>query len=123
MIACRSLVSIMHVRSPMLRSDSARKSITTFIAFLLMLATTFAQAPDEVTPLLKQGETFLHAGQLAQAQEFFENAQRKFPGNADISYDLGTAFFLQHNWQKAIENFQKSLLVKPNQIDPLFYLA
>ncbi len=94
-----------------------------FVAFLLMLAPTFAQAPDEVTPLLKQGETLIHAGQLVQAQEFFENAQRKFPDNADISFDLGTAFFLQHNWQKAIENFQKILLVKPNQTDALFYLA
>jgi len=88
-IAGRSLVSIMHGRSPMLRSDMARKSMRMFVAFLLMLAPTFAQAPDEVTPLLKQGETLIHAGQLVQAQEFFENAQRKFPGQCGYFFRSG----------------------------------
>jgi len=88
-----------------------------------MLAPTFAQAPDEVTPLLNQGEALVHAGQLVQAQAFFEKALLRFPNNPDLSFNLGMVFFLQHNWPKAIENYKKSLLAKPNQVNPLYYMA
>ena len=36
---------------------------------------------------------------------------------------MGMVFFLQHNWPKAIENYQKSLHVKPDHVDPLYYMA
>ena len=107
----------------MLRSDMAQKLMRIFFAFLLMLAPTFAQAPDEVTPVLNQGASLIHAGQLVQAQDLFEKALRRFPGNADLSFDLGTVYFLQHKWPKAIENYQTSLLAKPDQVDALYYMA
>jgi protein O-GlcNAc transferase len=94
-----------------------------FIGFPLMTALTFAQSPDEVTSLLNQGEALVHEGQLIRALEFFEKAQLRFPNNPDISFDHGMVFFLLHNWPKAIENYQNSLLVKPNQVDPLYYMA
>lgn len=99
------------------------KSMRIFIAVLLMSAPTFAQAPDRVTRLLNQGEALVHDGQLIQAQEFFEMASLKFPKNPDLAFDLGMVFFLQKNWSKAIENYQKSLRVKPDQVDPLYYMA
>jgi tetratricopeptide (TPR) repeat protein len=101
----------------------SQKSIKTLITFLLMLAPAYPQGPDGVTSLLSQGEALVHDGQLVQAQEFFENALLKFNDNPDLAFDLGMVFFLQHNWPKAIENYQKSLRVKPDQIDPLYYMA
>jgi len=82
-----------------------------------------AKGPDSVKALLNEGESLVHAGQLAQAQNFFENALVKIPSSPDLSFDLGMVFFLQKNWPKAIENYKKSLLAKPDQVDPLFYLA
>src|SRR5215469_16722877 len=93
------------------------------IIFLLVLRPTFGQAPDAVTSLLNQGEALVHDGQLVQAQEFFEKALLRFPHNPDLAFDLGMDFLLQHNWPKAIENYQKSLRLKPKQVDPLYYLA
>ena len=103
-----------------------RKSRRVFIAFIvlpLMMAPAFAQSPDEVTSLLNQGEALVHEGQLISAKELFEKAQLRFPDNPDLCFDLGMVFFLQHNWPKAIENYQKSLHVKPDQVDPLYYMA
>jgi tetratricopeptide (TPR) repeat protein len=94
-----------------------------FIAFALMMAPAFAQSPDEVSSVLSQGEALVHEGQLIPALEFFEKAQLRFPNNPDISFDHGMVFFLLHNWPKAIDNYQKSLLLKPDQVDPLYYMA
>lgn len=88
-----------------------------------MLSPIFAQATDEVAPLLSQGEALVHDGQLIQAQEFFAATLLRFPNNPDLTFDLGMVFFLEHDWPKAIESYQKSLLVKPNQVDPLYYMA
>jgi tetratricopeptide (TPR) repeat protein len=99
------------------------KSTKIFIALLLMLEPAFAQTPDKVTPLLNRGEALIHAGQLVQAQAFFERALLRFPENPALSFDLGMVFFLQRNWPKAIENYRMSLLVRPNQVDTLSYLA
>ena len=112
------------------------------IALILMLAPAFgrgrsedarrdnaryedmrANGPDDIKAMLKKGESLIHAGQLAKAQSFFENALAKIPNNPDVSFNLGMVFFLQLKWPKAIENYSKSLSVKPDQIDPLYYLA
>jgi tetratricopeptide (TPR) repeat protein len=105
------------------QTNMIRKSTKIFIVLLLMLAPAFAQTPDKVTPLLDQGEALIHAGQLVQAQEFFEKALLRFPGNPDLLFNLGMALFLQQDWPKAIENYKKSLLAKPNQVNPLYYMA
>ena len=109
--------------SDRLQNDGAERLIGMLVAFLLMLTPTLAQAPNEATQLLNQGRGLIQSGKLAQAQGLLEDAQRRFSDNPDISFTLGTAYYLQHNWQEAIASYSKSLEIKPNQVAALYYLA
>lgn len=104
-------------------TERSMRLFVVFIGILLTCDGIFAQIPDAVAPLLNEGETLVHEGNLVQAQLFFEKALLKFPDSPDLRFDLGMVFFLEHNWQKAIENYQKSLRIKPDQVDPLYYMA
>jgi len=78
---------------------------------------------DEVTPLLTQGEGLRARANWFKPRNSLRNALEKYPGNSDILFNLGMVFFLQNDWPKAIENYRKSLLAKPNQVNSLYYMA
>jgi len=54
------------------------------------------------------------------------SSKRRYSDSRTIPISLSIwawSFFFSIYWAKAIENYKKSLLVKPNQIDPLYYMA
>ena len=81
------------------------------------------QAPPNVAAALKRGATLVAAGRLAEARNLYEQALRSSPDDADLLFGLGTVFFREHNWPKAIENYRSSINARPGTVKVLYYLA
>ena len=73
--------------------------------------------------VLRQGARLVEAGQLAAAEELYEKAQIRYPGDPDLAFELGMVYFRRRNWEKAVESYKRSLSVRPQRVKPLFYLA
>ena len=102
---------------------ASRPILRILVVFLLISAPTGGHEPHKVAEVVRQGTRLVLRGQLAAAQELYEKALRSFPGDPDLSFELGMVYFRQHNWAKAIENFKSSIGSKPGRVKPLFYLA
>ena len=74
----------------------------TLVTFLLISTLMAGQAPPNVGAVLKRGATLVAAGRLAEAQNLYEQALRSSPDDPDLRFGLGTVFFREHNWPKAI---------------------
>lgn len=88
-----------------------------------MSAAIGGHEPHKVAEVVRQGRRLVQTGQLAATQELYEKALRSFPGDPDLSFELGMVHFRQHNWAKAIENYKSSISSRPGRVKPLFYLA
>jgi tetratricopeptide (TPR) repeat protein len=95
----------------------------TLVAFLLMSALMSKQDRPEVAAVLRQGTQLVVTGQLTAAQELYEKTLSRFPGDPDLTFELGMVYFRQHNWAKAAENYRSSISGRPGRVKPLFYLA
>jgi len=92
-------------------------------AFLLLSELLAGQDQPEVAEVLRQGTRLVETGQLAAAQELYEKTRASFPSDPDLTFELGMVYFRRHNWEKAVENYRRSLSVRPGRVKPLFYLA
>ena len=81
------------------------------------------QARPDVADTLRQGTMLVETGQLTRAQQLYEEALSSFPGDPDLSFELGMVYFRQHDWAKAAENYRISIGTRPGTVKPLFYLA
>jgi tetratricopeptide (TPR) repeat protein len=88
-----------------------------------MSAMMAGQARPDVADTLRQGTTLVETGQLTRAQQLYEEALSSFPGDPDLSFELGMVYFRQHDWAKAAENYKISIGARPGRVKPLFYLA
>jgi tetratricopeptide (TPR) repeat protein len=93
------------------------------VVFLLMSGFLAGQTRKEPASVLREGAKLVAANQLTAAEELYEEALRDSPDDPDLRYELAMVFFRQHNWPKAIENYNTSLNLRPAQIKTLFYLA
>ena len=94
------------------------------LATILLISTLMAgQAPPNVAAVLKRGATLFAAGRLAEAQNLYEQALRSSPDDPDLRFGLGTVFFREHNWPKAIENYRSSINARPGSVKVLYSLA
>ena len=91
--------------------------------FLLLSELLAGQDRPEVAEVLRQGTRLVERGQLAAAQELYEKTRGSFPSDPDLTFELGMVYFRQHNWEKAAENYSRSLSIRPGRVKPLFYLA
>jgi tetratricopeptide (TPR) repeat protein len=94
----------------------------TFIVFL-MSAVLSGQAHPVASEIIRNGQSLVEAGKIAEAQELYQESMREIPGDADLPRELGMIYFRQRHWQKAIENYNRSLSIRPGQVKALFYLA
>jgi tetratricopeptide (TPR) repeat protein len=94
----------------------------TFIVFLLSAA-MLGQAHPVAPEIIQEGQSLVGAGKLAEAQDLYERAMQEIPDDADLPFELGMIYFRQHDWQRAIENYNRSLSIRPGQVKTLFYLA
>jgi tetratricopeptide (TPR) repeat protein len=95
----------------------------TLVTFLLISTLMAGQAPPNVAAVLKRGATLVAAGRLVEAQNLYEQALRSSPDDPDLRFGLGTVFFREHNWPKAIENYRSSINARPGSVKVLYYLA
>jgi tetratricopeptide (TPR) repeat protein len=106
-----------------LRTGTIPNGMRTLIACLLMTAVLAGQDRPEIAEVLRQGARLVETGQLVAAQELYEKTLSSFPGDSDLTFELGMVYFRQHNWAKAVENYKSSLSGRPGRVKPLFYLA
>jgi tetratricopeptide (TPR) repeat protein len=95
----------------------------TLVTFLLISTLMTGQAPPNVAAALKRGATLVAADRLAEARNVYEQALRSSPDDADLLFGLGTVFFRERNWPKAIENYKGSINARPGTVKVLYYLA
>ncbi len=95
----------------------------TLVTFLLISTLMTGQAPPNVAAALKRGATLVAADRLAEARNVYEQALRSSPDDADLLFGLGTVFFRERNWPKAIENYRSSINARPGTVKVLYYLA
>ncbi len=89
-------------------------------------------AADPADPLIAQGESALHAGNIDKAIDFFKDAVAKSPKNAAAHYHLGDAYgdaaqkasiFSQMSLaNKCKDEFQAAVNLDPNYFDARFGL-
>ena len=97
--------------------------MSTLTTLLLLSTLAAGQAQPDVTTILRQGAELVSKNRLTAAQELYEAALRTSPDDPDLRFELGMVFFREHDWSKAIENYQDSLNRSPRSIKPLFYMA
>src|SRR5579862_2436205 len=95
----------------------------TLVTFLLISTSLAGQAPPNVAAALKRGAALVAADRLEEARSVYEEALRRSPADADLLFGLGTVFFREHNWPKAVENYRSSINARPGTVKVLYYLA
>ena len=83
----------------------------------------WGQAHPDVAAVIKRGSQLVASGRLTEAQGLYEHALLTSPDNPDLRFGLGTVFFRERNWPKAIENYRSSINARPGSVKALYYLA
>ncbi len=71
---------------------------------------------ESIERILEQGYSRMARGELDEARDLFERADRLRPGNGDVKKALGDYFLRIGMYQKAVESYEQSLL---HQGDPV----
>ena len=71
------------------------------------------EARAEAKRLYKEGVKYGLAGLFSQAVEIFQRSLRLDPGNADVYFGLGHAYFDLKQWPKAVEAFERAVELNP----------
>jgi tetratricopeptide (TPR) repeat protein len=95
----------------------------TLVTFLLISILLDGQSSPNVADAIQRGAALLAADRLTEARNVYEQALRGSPNDADLLFGLGTVFFREHNWPKAIENYRSSINARPGTVKVLYYLA
>ncbi|HST12969.1 MAG TPA: tetratricopeptide repeat protein [Terriglobales bacterium] len=92
---------------------------------LILLVSTFAvaQADRDAAAVIAHGQKLAESGDFAAAQKLYEAALLKTPDDPDLRFELGMSYFRQHDWRKAVDNFEVSSRSSPARTKTLFYLA
>lgn len=93
------------------------------IGLVILLTGTLAVAQAGVSAVLQRGEKLVQSGRLGEAQQLYQEALKRFPGEIRLQSELGMVFFQQNDWPNAIENLRVGVAGKPDNIDLLFYLS
>src|ERR1051325_475974 len=100
-----------------------------FVCLMLVLVPIFsaevvAQAtPNLVGELNRLGVTEFQNGNYARSVQLLEEAAKRAPKNGLIYYNLGTAYFLSKNLEKARRAFSIALELEPHSAAVLNQLA
>ena len=76
--------------------------------------------PKDSETLAKVGNLYYDAQLYNKAIEYYQQALKIAPSNADIRTDMGTAMFYLGESDKALAEFDKALSYKPNHPNTLF---
>src|SRR3954469_22732298 len=70
-------------------------------------------ASSEARRLYKIGVKYGDAGLYSQAAQIFEQALKLKPDYADAYLSLGHAYYDLYQWERAVDNLQRGLALKP----------
>lgn len=100
-----------------------RFALIGFAAFALSAPVGGQRPDDQLAPrsvqLQRQGQSFLAAGKLDQAEDMLETALAVDPRNRGAFVDLARVAEKQHLFGKAIRLTNKALLIEPNDPDAI----
>jgi tetratricopeptide (TPR) repeat protein len=77
--------------------------------------------PAEVAPLIMIGNSYFDMDKFADAEKFYVDALTKTPNDISVRLDLGLTFVLRDkpDYDRAIEEFNKSLALDPKHLQTL----
>jgi tetratricopeptide (TPR) repeat protein len=78
---------------------------------------------DKAKALMKEADDHMKAKQTLQAVKKLEEAATVYPNSFEINFSLGWFAMTQHNEEKAIEWFNKALLVQPDNPEAMTNLG
>ncbi|HUQ86016.1 MAG TPA: tetratricopeptide repeat protein [Vicinamibacterales bacterium] len=78
-----------------------------------------AKNPKDVKPRVQLGNIFFDGEQYAQAITWYEQAIALAPGDANVSTDLGVAYYYTNQPDRALAQFDRSLAIDPKHIKTL----
>lgn len=85
------------------------------ILYILLLTAVSAQAQTD-RQSIRQGNSFYHKKQWAQAEVEYRKALAKNAENPQALYNLGCALMMQQKDSAAIQQYQKALQVETNKL-------
>ncbi len=101
----------------------SRYALIGFAAFALSAPVVGQRPDDQISPrsvqLQRQGQAFLAAAKLDQAQDMFETALAVDPRNRGAFVDLARVAEKQRLYGKAIRLTNKALALEPNDPDAI----
>jgi len=78
-----------------------------------------AADPASPTPKISLGNLYFDAERYPEAAQWYEDALRGDPKNADVSTDLGVSYYYMNQPDKALAQFDKSLQINPKHVKTL----
>ena len=85
------------------------------ILYILLLTAVSAQAQTD-SQSIRQGNSFYHKKQWAQAEVEYRKALAKNAENPQALYNLGCALMMQQKDSAAIQQYQKAIQVETNKL-------
>jgi tetratricopeptide (TPR) repeat protein len=82
-------------------------------ARLKTLVAAAGSAPTDQAPRVQLGNLYFDAERYTDAVQWYEDALRLQPKDANVSTDLGVAYYYTNEPDKAIAQFEKSLAIDP----------
>lgn len=79
--------------------------------------------PKDVDTLARLGNLYYDSQLYARAIDYYQQALKITPSNANIRTDMGTAMFYLGDSDKALGEFAKSLQYQPNHANTLFNMG
>ena len=112
---------------PLLSKSSRFCSVPGWPAAALVSLIPFSQciavAQSPLVSILRNAEALESAGRLADAKVLLTSAEKQFPHNASLHFELGTLALQQEDWPAAVQALRLAAKENPRDPDTLFYLG
>jgi tetratricopeptide (TPR) repeat protein len=87
--------------------------VTLMVAVAACATTNNEKAKKEAEVARRLGEAYLQQGNFAGALKEFQKAEKKYPDDHLLQYDLGLLYALKERYDEAIVHYKKSLELSP----------
>ncbi len=69
---------------------------------------------EEAKAARRLGEAYLYQGNYAAAMKEFKKAEKKYPDDHILQYDLGLLYYRREKYDEAIDHYKKALEISPD---------
>ena len=88
-----------------------------------LLQNVFSRDPDNIEAQVIQAQALLGKGDLKQATEILERADKSFENNPLIKYQLALAYVQGRNASQAINELEQAIKIAPKYVEAIVLLA